>query len=87
MKNELQDPSNWISVMRGISIRAPVSWDIGTSAIKATDQVDFIGLLSSLQYADIKDVYSTAMQNAHRADGRIVITTVSNNENLCNFIF
>ncbi len=85
-RSELQDPTAYLGIMRGLSIKAPASWGVDAN-LKAQDQVDYIKSLNELKYADVKDLFANAMQEANRADGRVIITTVANDDKLCTYRF
>jgi hypothetical protein len=87
LRNNAQDLTYWLIPMRGLSIGAPSSWGVGKTTLKGREEIDFMTKISSLQYADVKELYADAMRSSNRADGRAIITTVASNDNLCTFNF
>ncbi len=87
LRAELQDVTNWFGIIRGLSIKAPLSWNLQNENVRSPGQLDVLRVIQDLRYDEVKDLYANALRDANRADGRAIITTVDSDQDLCTFRF
>jgi predicted Zn-dependent peptidase len=83
LDSALQIIDSWLSIIRGISIKVPVTWKSTTSDgpfLKSLKQLDIIGQIQNLQYSNMKDSLSSPVFKFN-SEIRAQLTTVPPSDN------